>query len=234
MGAAMRAICVPWRNSLSPMLVALTESYVHLAHVGVGWAMARLPFARRRLMSMLDPMLAPLAIDGRGFHDGYFDSEAVAAGRRRVVGESGRNYDQGVGRSLWFSQGADPDRIAAVVERLDPGRHEDLWAGVGLACVYAGGADDASVERLIAKPGPALRWLRQGAAFAVGAHARAGVVPPEAAAAARRICGIEPDALVQLVDDAFAAASRKDAPQPARYQGWRGRVAAALYPGPAT
>lgn len=228
MGASVRTICLPWRNSLFPLLDALSKDYVHLAHVGVGWAMARLPFGRRRLMRMLDPMLAPLAIDGRGFHDGYFHSAAIMSGRRKVVGEAGSIYDQGVGRSLWFSQGADPDRIAVAIESLDAGRREDLWAGVGLACVYAGGVDEASVELLMAKAGPALRWLRQGAAFAVSAHARAGTVPPEAAAAAQYICGLPPDALVWLVDDAFSSALRENIPQPARYQGWRRRVAAAV------
>ena len=225
MGAAMRTICFPWRNALAPMLSALTERYVHLAHVGVGWAMARVPIARRFLTSMLDPMLAPLAIDGRGFHDGYFHAAAIGHGRHRPRGEPGRVYDQGVGRSLWFSGGADPERVAAAVAALDPTRRDDLWAGVGLACVYAGGADEAAVERLIARSGSALRWLRQGAAFAVGAHARAGAMPAEAAGAAARICSLTPDAVAQLVDDAYRAALGSDAPQPARYQGWRRRVA---------
>jgi hypothetical protein len=228
MGAAIQTACLPWRNSLSPLLDALAGKYVHLAHVGVGWAMARIPFARRRLMAMLDPMLAPLAIDGRGFHDGYFHSVATVAGRRSLPGEPGQVYDQGVGRSLWFSRGADPDRVASAVEALDSNRRDDLWAGVGLACVYAGGADEAAVDRLMAKAGPASRWMRQGAAFAVGAHARAGAVPSEAAAAAQQICGLESDALVQLVDDAFEDALREESPQPARYQGWRRRVAASL------
>lgn len=228
MGAAMQTACFPWRKSLPPMLEALTGHYAHLAHVGVGWAMARIPFARRRLMRMLDPMLAPLAIDGRGFHDGYFRSAAVAGGWRAVPGEAGRIYDQGIGRSLWFSQGADPARIAAVVDGIGVDRREDLWAGVGLACVYAGGAGEAAIDRLMAKAGPARRWMRQGAAFAIGAHARAGAVPAEATEAARRICGLEADDLVSLVDDAFEAASREDAPQPARYQSWRRRVAAGL------
>ncbi|MEA3012180.1 MAG: enediyne biosynthesis protein [Sphingomonadales bacterium] len=227
MGAAVRTGCAPWRDVLTPLLAALTERYVHLAHVGVGWAMARMPFARRRLARMLDPMLAPLALDGRGFHDGYFHPGAAAAARR-PAGAFGPVYDQGVGRSLWFSCGADPDRIAAVLQGVDPRRRDDLWAGLGLACVYAGGAGAADLDRLCVMAGRSLRWVRQGAAFAVGAHARAGTVPAEAEAAATRVCGAGAAMLVAAVDAAYAQALRDPVPQPGRYQAWRCRVAAAL------
>jgi len=231
MGAAIRTVTPPWRDWLSPLLAHLREHYVHLSHVGVGWAMARLSFARRALARRLDPMLAPLAIDGLGFHDGYFRSQAVAGGWRRLRGARGRIYDQGVGRSLWFSCGAAPPGIAELVAGLDPARHDDLWAGVGLAAVYAGGAGPADLDRLATAAGPSLPWLRQGAAFAIGAYARAGTVPPEAVDAARRLTGAEPEALVALVDRALMEASRSEAAQPARYQGWRRSVADALREG---
>jgi len=228
MGAAVRTGCAPWRDVLTPLLAELTERYVHLAHVGVGWAMARMPFARRRLVKLLDPMLAPLALDGRGFHDGYFKARAAAAGALRPAGAIGPVYDQGVGRSLWFSCGADPDRIAAAVLGFDPPRRDDLWAGIGLACVYAGGAGAADIDRLGVAAGSSLRWMRQGAAFGLGAHARAGTVSAEAEAAATRLCGADAATLVATVDAAYAVALSDAMPQPGRYQAWRGRVATAL------
>lgn len=228
MGASIRTICRPWRDTLSPLLAALRTHYVHLSHVGVGWAMARLPFAKRALARWLDPMLAPLATDGIGFHDGYFRSKAVAGGWRRLHGALGSVYDQGVGRSLWFSCGADPARIRAVVAGLETARRDDLWAGVGLASVYAGGASSSDIERLKVAAGPCERWLMQGAAFAVGAHARTGIVPEEAEVAALQISGADPETLVALVERALADARRHAGAQPAPYQCWRNKVADAL------
>jgi hypothetical protein len=227
-GSAIRTICPPWRDTLAPLLAALRTHYVHLSHVGVGWAMARMPFARRALARRLDPMLAPLATDGLGFHDGYFRSTAVAGGWRRLRGTTGPVYDQGVGRSLWFSCGADPARIASVVASLEAARHDDLWAGVGLASVYAGGAGPSGIDQLKAAAGPSGRWLMQGAAFAVGAYARTGIVPREAEEAALRISGADPETLVALVDRALADARHHVGAQPAPYQCWRKHVADAL------
>jgi hypothetical protein len=46
-----------------------------MAHVGIGWAIARLPWLRRRIeqpLNRLDSLLRWLAVDGYGFHEGYF------------------------------------------------------------------------------------------------------------------------------------------------------------------
>jgi enediyne biosynthesis protein E3 len=233
MGAALRSLLLPWRHEFRRAMRALCGDYPHLAHVGVGWAMARVPFARHRLARALDPLLAPLAIDGRGFHDGYFSSRAVVAGRGRPSGLTGRIWDQGVGRSFWFSQGANPDRLAAAVARLAPARRDDLWAGIGLACVYAGGASPAAIGRLTEAAGPSLRWMRQGAAFAIAAHARAGAVPAEAAAAAGQLCRLDTAALVELVNKAQSRTFKTETPQPIGYQAWRSLVADGLERGAA-
>jgi len=224
MGAAVRTVCVPWRDVLSPLLTMLTQHYVHLAHVGVGWAVARLPFASRRLLQRLDPALAPLAVDGRGFHDGYFRIGSAKT-RRRPPDVWGPIYDQGLGRSLWFSCGADPTRIAAAIAREEARRRDDLWAGVGLACVYAGGAGPAAASELVQAAGAAAKWMRQGAAFGLAAHLRAGSLPGEAAAAAERICSAAPSRVADIVERSFQAARGL---QPWAYQHWRRGVAAAL------
>jgi hypothetical protein len=135
---------------------------MHLTHVGVGWALARLPFARRRLTRRLDPTLTPLAFDGWGFHNGYFRGAAATRERLPVRGEARHVYDQGLGRSLWFSCGADPYRIGAAVSRLPDERHADLWAGVGMACVYAGGSDASGIDEQTRLCGRHMRWLRHG------------------------------------------------------------------------
>jgi hypothetical protein len=226
MGAAIASFLPPWRDRLAPLLSALEPNYVHLAHVGAGWAMGRLPFSRRWIERRLDPFLSPLAIDGRGFQDGFFGRRQVM--RRLGCGDASRVYDQGVGRFLWFSCGAEPEHIARATALFDPCRHADLWAGLGLAAVYAGGAQDEALDRLVASAGEACLWLRQGAAFAAAAHARAGAVPPAAADAALRLTRLAPGELIPVVAEAEAAARRRSLAPLAAYQAWRTSVARAL------
>jgi hypothetical protein len=228
MGAALRSLLPAGAPLLAPLLRELTPRYVHLVHVGVGWAVARVPWAERRLTRFLDPGLAPLAIDGRGFHNGYFRRHPAGDSRAGARTAAAPVYDQGYGRSLWFSQGADPARLKPVIAALAPSRRGDFWAGIGLACVYAGGVEDDEVDRLAEAAGPDLEWLRQGAAFAIGAHQRSGHMPDDAARRAMRLTGRQAQALTEIVDLAFAEAERSGLAQPARYRLWRERVARSL------
>lgn len=227
MAAAMRTALKPWRNKLGETLSALSASYPHLAHVGVGWAIARMPFSRRWLIGQLDPRLLPLATDGQGFHNGYFHG-LTRATRRRPSGEWGRIYDQGLGRSLWFICGADPEGLCRFVAAQDPDRQDDLWAGIGLACVYAGGANAAGLDTLRRRSGPSLRWLRQGAAFAISAYSRTGEIPNESAEAAALICDANAATLIRLVEWEFEKAIGGS--QPRSFQNWRRGVAVSLDP----
>ena len=229
MGAATRSVLLPWRDDLGVMLAALKDEYVYLAHVGVGWAMARLPFARRRLWRALDPLLAPLAFDGWGFHDGYFNPRRTIGGGL-PAGEALRRaaYDQGVGRSLWFVHCANPARIQDAISSADQSRSSDLWSGVGLAAAYAGGLEERQLDLLAAGAGSSRPWLAQGAAFGIEAHARAGVVPAHASLAALRLCGTSAASLSALVLSARDEAVGRFGAAPAAYGAWRRNVAETL------
>ncbi len=148
-----------------------------MVHVGAGWALAQLRRRVNRALAHWDPLSGWLAIDGYGFHQGYFrwpdtvDRQCVP---HRLAGYARRVFDQGLGRSLWFVEGADVDRIAATIDRFQERRHADLWSGVGLACAYAGGLPGQAIESLCAMAGPHRPHLAQGVAFAAKARERAG------------------------------------------------------------
>jgi hypothetical protein len=232
MGAAFRTLFLPGRRELPRLLAALAEKYVHLTHVGVGWAIARVPFARSVFERALDPGLAPLAIDGRGFHDGYFASPAEGFRSWAVGGDASAVYHQGIGRSLWFSTGADVERIATAIDAREERYHGDLWAGIGLASVYAGGVDPSSIGRLASRAGRNRTWLRQGAAFAIAAYARAGQVPDDAAANAQLITDARPEQLTDIVAACYAAVDSR-LPALHRYRLWREGIAVRLSDGAA-
>jgi hypothetical protein len=185
-GAAMAVTLfdhlAPWRRDRFELLLrAHGERHLYMIHVGAGWAVARLRRPLPRALERFDPVHRWLVADGYGFHEGYFHwRQAIAAGARpgNLTGYHGRAFDQGLGRSLWFVEGADPEAVAARIDTFASERRPDLWSGVGLAAAYAGASGAAGLERLQELGGPHRAELAQGAAFAAKARLRAGNPAP--------------------------------------------------------
>ena len=200
----------------------------YMLHVGAGWAMARLPWLRWRVdsfISTLDPLGRWLALDGYGFHQGYFHWPHSVRGQqvpRGVNGYARRAFDQGLGRSLWFVEGADAPRIAAAIAAFPLARQPDLWSGVGLACAYAGGRGEAHLESLREAAGLYLAQAAQGAAFAAKARARAANPAHHTQLACDVLCGRSATAAAAVTDGALQDLP-PDGPEPA-YEVWRRRI----------
>src|ERR1044071_2074193 len=63
----------PWqRGRLARFLAGPGAHHVYLLHVGAGWILARIPIQPARLLRRLDPVFGWLALDGFGFHQGFF------------------------------------------------------------------------------------------------------------------------------------------------------------------
>ena len=186
MGLFMLDQLTLWRRDrLLSFLAGPGAPHVYMVYVGRAGrgpaAVSNVP----RAMARFDPLLGWLAVDGYGFHQGYFHGadRSRHAVPRRLSGYAARVFDQGLGRSLWFVEGADIARIAATVAKFPVARQPDLWSGVGLACAYAGGADREAIEALVASAGANEAQSAQGAAFAAkaraaGRHTRLGPYRP--------------------------------------------------------
>ncbi|HEX2254522.1 MAG TPA: DUF1702 family protein [Thermoanaerobaculia bacterium] len=204
-GAGMGLALVDFLASLGPgrrpsRLAELLEGPGHrhryLVAVGAGWTLARLPRRTAPLLASLEPQLRWLALDGYGFHHGYFGwRRAVVRQHRpgRLAGPGAayvrRAFDQGLGRSLWFVEGADPQRIAGRIAAFPAARRGDLWSGVGLACAYAGGLEAEGVGRLRTLADGWAGDLAQGAAFAAKARIDGGEAVPHLDTACTVLCG---------------------------------------------
>jgi hypothetical protein len=173
----------------------------------------------------MDRLLGWLALDGYGFHEGYFHwrkSVEEARPPRRVEGYARHAFDQGLGRSLWFVRGADVGRIAATVGRFPRERRPDLWSGVGLAAAYAGGAGEGALEALRAAAGRHLPEVAQGAAFAAKAREHGGIPAGHTETACRVLCGVPAAAAARVTDTALEGLPA-DSAVPA-YDAWRRRI----------
>ncbi|HYG81175.1 MAG TPA: DUF1702 family protein, partial [Pyrinomonadaceae bacterium] len=107
MGLALLDHLTPWKkNRLQAFLAGPGTAHTYMVHVGAGWVLARIPWLRRNVdepLANLDPLLRWLAIDGYGFHEGYFRWHKYIKGEshpRRLKGYARRAFDQGLGRSL--------------------------------------------------------------------------------------------------------------------------------------
>jgi|SRR5579872_1559937 len=196
----------PWKACrIDDLLRKAGRPHMYMVHVGVGWSMARWRAGITRRLSRLDPLLRWLALDGFGFHEGYFNWAHYVSGgsaSRIIDGYGKRVFDQGLGRSLWFVAGADPDYIVSIIQRFHGTRRNDLWSGVGLACTYAGGAERGAVEALRLAVGPSWAHLAQGAAFAAAARHRAGNVNAKAELNCRLLSGLSVQAAAEICDRA--------------------------------
>jgi enediyne biosynthesis protein E3 len=234
MGFAMRdGLPLGRADHVARFLSGRGDDHVYMVYVGVGWAMARLPRFRWARLTAPDPLLRWLVLDGYGFHQAYFHTARYVHGHHREAdfpwpGDGPAWYadhviDQGIGRACWFVGGADPRVVTGLADRFPESRRADLYAGIGLAATYAGGADEEELVWLWRHAGQYRPQLAQGAAFAAGARVRAGLVVPHNDLATSVFCGMDSKDAAKVTDVAREGLPY-DGPQPA-FEVWRQRIA---------
>jgi hypothetical protein len=209
------------------------DPHNYMVYVGMGWAMARLPRFRWPSAMRLDPLLRWLLLDGFGFHQAYFQTRRYVDEHyqdpkfpwpdRRLSAYANRVIDQGIGRALWFVNGADAARTTACVSRFAADRRSDLYAGVGLATTYAGGAETSELTALFDAAGEYRPSLAQGSAFAAECRVRAGLLVPHNEIATHVLCGRGPMEAAQIALN-HRPDNGVEGDLPA-YEVWRRRVA---------
>jgi enediyne biosynthesis protein E3 len=213
------------RDRFGTLLRTHGRPYALTAHVGAGWALALLRLRPRDRLG-LDPALRWLALDGYGAHAAAVHTQrtvreqAPAPGRLR--GYERRAFDHGVGRTLWFVECADPERVAYAAGRFAEDRRADLWAGVGIAAAYTTVAGVSELDRLLDLSG-GFRWhLAQGVAQAAMLRLDEGNLNAHTRMACDVLCG-RPGEEVAEAARAARAELRPD-PTGASFERWRTRV----------
>ncbi|MCY1021111.1 DUF1702 family protein [Pyxidicoccus sp. MSG2] len=226
MALALLDMLAPWdRSRVQRFLEGSDYRHVYMTYVGMGWAWARLGRSVEPKLMRVDPLLGWLAVDGYGFHEGFFHGARYVEQRRQqpLSGYAARVFDQGLGRSLWFVEGAGVGRIIDRVRSFPEARWPDLWAGVGLACTYAGGVDREALEELARATGPHLPQLRQGSVFAARARERAGNLAPHVELACDVLFGKPASVVAPLADQAERAVTGAQGDTP-RFELWRQHI----------
>jgi hypothetical protein len=218
-------------HHLADLLESEGSRHVYMIYVGAGWALARLPRPRwaAATKGLTDPLLRWLALDGYGFHQAYFTTSEYVVGTRDDVAfpwprEDSTGYahhaiDQGIGRALWFVEGADPGRIAARIATFADSRRPDLYAGIGLAATYARGADASVLRHLVQVAGPHAPQLAQGSVFAAEARRRAGNIVADTEVATHILTGRSVEDAANVATDTWPTGERAGQLPP--FEVWR-------------
>ena len=119
-------------------------------HIGLGWAVARLGIPISELASFVDKDNIRYVADGCGFFYGTFKKELAIVNKEQHpnIDKYGSFFDEGLGRSLWYSTEGNLSEISNIIDSFNDYRQPDVWRGIGIAFTYAGGFDEDTIESL--------------------------------------------------------------------------------------
>jgi len=169
MGLAALDCLTPWKNRVTEFAEGPGAPYIYPFYVGVGLAFARMRRNPEHYLAHLDPVFNWVVVDGYGFHEGFFAYRRTIEQQyvtQKLSAYGRKIFDQGLGRAIWFSSGANAERVAATIATFPPARQAELWSGIGCASAYGGGADRQTIEDVSSLAAPYWLQLAQGAAIA--------------------------------------------------------------------
>ena len=213
MAYALLDLLAPWRaHRLRAFVTGAGRHHDYISMVGAGFAIGRLPWGRRlwpAYARRLDPLIAWCLADGYGFYEGMLHSRRYLAGHGAapagLAAWARRLFDSGLGRSLWWSQGAEPRRIARVIDGFPAPRQPEMWCGIGIAVAYAGGAGDEVMAELRRLAGRHLPDLLSGVPFAAIMREKGGNASPVTDRACRLLLGSSTAAASRWLADTLSS-----------------------------
>lgn len=210
MGLAALDLVTPGTHHVSTFSEGPARNHLYPFYVGVGLAYARLRRLPEAHLETLDPVLGWVTADGYGFHEAFFrrGPHPALAPRPQNMTDYGRQmFDQGVGRALWFSLGAEAEVVHFQVRGFAEHRHRALWGGIGLAASYCGGSAE-QLRQLHAKSGDFRTELAVGAAIAAWGRDVADSPAPHTELAGEIFAGQSAATLARIAEDARIAVPR--------------------------
>ncbi len=208
-----------------------SPEHIYMLYVGAGWAFGKIPFVSiENRINEFDPLLKWLMIDGYGFHQAYFKTKLYIHHKKfpRELKKiaSQKAFYQGIGRAHWFVFGGQPEKIANSILRYSSDFHSDLWAGVGLAAMYAGGVSESVLHKIQQTAIDHQAYLAQGSAFACKARLLADNVTSDTELASIIFTQRTVEEAAKLTDECLKKVPNIKSDD--AYQQWRSIVAQTL------
>ncbi len=148
-------------------------------YVGLGWAIAKLNLPFLETVKNLHTNLYFRIADGCGYYDGSFRRRPTVLSQQLPAYlpiAAMPIYDQGVGRSIWYTAKTDINKIHSVIETFAANRQADLWRGIGIAVAYVGGCSNEDLKTLLQYAAKNGSQLACGAALAARSRMQANTM----------------------------------------------------------
>lgn len=94
-------------------------------HVGLGWAVAKQKISSLVFLETLNPLMLFRVVDGFGYYEGIFRlPQSIYAKTRSeaIIPEAFKDYDQGLGPSIWYNCNGDSEKVAMIIHSFPPER----------------------------------------------------------------------------------------------------------------
>lgn len=208
-GASMEIALKDFSEDLSMQkwLTYLDFAKSHAAQIfiGLGWAIAQEKKTGLLFLKDLDPGMLFRMWDGCGYFDGILRQRQVVKSQARLdyISEKDfRSYDQGLGRSIWYSTKGDPAKTSEIIATFPPARQTDLWRGIGIACSYVGGCDEKTLQSLLSFGGNNKTQLGIGAAMVAKSRFQANCMTPDIETACNVFCNMTAIEAMEIIVEA--------------------------------
>jgi len=183
-------------------------------YIGLGWAIAKLNLPFTAIVASIETALYHRVADGCGYYDGSFRQRHAVQNMQQPVYlplSAMPIYDQGLGRSLWYSCNADIDKIKNKIESFPAERHAGLWRGIGIAVAYVGGCNDDTLKMLLQYASANAVQLACGSALAARSRMQANTMTEDTDRCTRLWYSLTETErnIFSLEDDGLAAAEKK-------------------------
>ena len=186
-----------WRSLMEGPGAAHTTQ----VHVGLGWALAKQGLPVSSFLEELNPLLRFRVLDGYGYFDALFKTRQTIQNQRRpedLQENFFAAYDQGVGRSIWYSSEGECSKISEIIAKFESSRQPDLWRGIGIACSYVGGFEKTTLDELAVAASKYRVQLAVGAALAARSRIHANSLTQDAELACSAWCNCSAEQAINL------------------------------------
>ncbi len=161
-------------------------------HVGLGWALSELNLNPAEYILNLEPIYKYRVIDGFGYHQGRFKRRQAVRTQQIPTGLdkiSIRAYNQGLGRSFWYTAQGEPEKLSKLIAIFPEERHLDMWRGVGVALAYVGGINLPAIADLLQSTRINQSAFKCGIALAIQSRVKANTSSKETENISKTILG---------------------------------------------